>query len=104
MKTVLSILFIFVTGIVFAQVEKEQRQVFIPNNLQRYQLDYEIKNAAQIDTVLVFSLQLDQFDPLRHETNDVEIFDPVHQVTIILYSIQRCQQNKSKTIYSTQSR
>jgi hypothetical protein len=36
-----------------------------------------------------------EYNQQRHETEDLQIFDPISNYTILLYSHQRCKQNKN---------
>jgi len=96
MKYTLTILFFFIAINLFCQASKSESAYTIPDNVYRYKLDFEIKNVVSIDTALVLSLDIDQYEHLRQELADVEVYDVSGNVTIILYSIVTCQQNKRK--------
>ena len=96
--------FILCGTVVFSQSGKSTDQVPVINNVQRYKIDYEIKNATSVDSTLVLSLNLDQYEHLRTENTDVEIVSVKPSAVIILYSIEKCQLNKRKMIYNSQGK
>lgn len=103
-KHLLIAVFLFSGLEVFSQNGKEAANTSVVNNIQRYKLDYEIKNATSIDSTLVLSLDLDQYEHLRTESTDVEIVSVRPAATIILYSVEKTQQNKLKIIQHSQGK
>jgi hypothetical protein len=94
MKYIYTIIFSFISLLLYSQDSKSVLPLHIPNNIERYKLDFEIKNAVSLDTSLVLTLNIDQYEHLRQETINVEVFDSASNVTLVIYSILTSQQNK----------
>ncbi|MBP7807721.1 MAG: hypothetical protein KA163_00375 [Bacteroidia bacterium] len=70
----------------------------VETNTSRYQIDYEIKgwNGAIKDSDKINQLDLNFYDSKRLEKDDIELFDSVTGLTVIVYSEKKTTQNKSK--------
>lgn len=71
-------------------------------NIDRYKVDYEIKNISNPSNELLMSLNLSQYEELRLDVNDLEISDEENNVVIILYSNQKAGTNKKNTLRNSQ--
>ena len=75
-------------------IDKESMPYSPPNNLERYQVDYEVKNWTSVDENLVNQLDLSQIDDQRLVDQRVEVVDPNTGLTIIIYSATEAGQQK----------
>lgn len=64
-------------------------------NMDRYQIDFEIKNVVKPDPVLVNKMNLDNYEAARLEGTDVEITDSTNNFVIVLYSVKKTLQRKA---------
>ena len=73
----------------------------IKTNVQRYKIDYEIKEwvsnplvNVDIDTEKLNQLDLNYYDSKRKQSEDYEEYDTKTGLTVIVYSIQRMTANQ----------
>lgn len=95
MKNIITTLTLLFTGFSFAQSVEQKQQIQQTNFAQFYLLEYEIVGVETPSPVLLNQIPFLEYNQLRHETEDIQIFDPTSNYTILLYSNQRCKQNKN---------
>lgn len=78
-----------------AQTAKMAPTASIPTNVERYGVDYELKNVTTPDPGILVQLNLNQYESLRQQTSDVEVNDPQNNVTIVLYALEKTRLKKS---------
>lgn len=93
MKIVMFSFAVILSSLSYSQTTREQVPINYPV-VQLLGIEFEIKDVPQPDTQ---RLQLIPYAALcshRLPESDQEIYDPVSNYTVILYSDSRCQQNK----------
>lgn len=95
MKNFFTALLLFFSCFSFAQNTQQKEQVQQTNFAQFYLLEYEIVNVENPSPDLLNQIPFLVYNQQRHESEDIQIFDPVSNYTILLYSHQRCKQNKN---------
>jgi len=94
--TMRTLLFIFLLACSFhvnAQSGREQMTVQYPI-VQLLGVEYEIKDIPEPDHDRLLQIPYAEISSHRLHDVNVEIFDPVSNYTIVLYSDVLCQQNK----------
>ena len=76
-----------------AQLSNQQIPLEYPVQ-QLLGVEYEIKDVPQPDNNRLLLIPYVELTVHRARENDVEIFDPASNYTIVLYSDVKCQQNK----------
>jgi hypothetical protein len=91
-------MFIFIWNI-NAQTERYQQDVpnpyHPPTNLERYQVDYEIKTWTNVNDSLVAFLDLEAIEEYRALNQRVEIIDIPTGLTIIIYAVAEAGSKKA---------
>lgn len=66
---------------------RQQYQPETPTNLERYGIDYQLKDYPFLngDSTVLESIDLSYLEEFRVEDQDVEIIDPSSGLTVILY-------------------
>ncbi len=95
MKNIITTLFLFFACGTFAQNLQQKEQVQQTNFAQFYLLEYEIVDVSAPSIDVLNQIPFLEYNQQRHETEDIQIFDPLSNYTILLYSDQRCKQNKN---------
>lgn len=73
--------------VLVAQTSKQmEAPVSVISNVQRHKIDFEIKDQPSPSATLLNNIDLSQYEMYRSDSEDVEVYDPVNNVTIILYS------------------
>ena len=84
---------------VHAQTERFQHEVanpyHPPTHLERYKIDYEVKNWTTIDEQLLDRLDLAAIEAARQLHERVEWVDAPTGLTIIIYSVEEAGQKKA---------
>lgn len=93
MKTLLIVLLSAWSVRAVAQSGREQTPLVYPVQ-QLLGVEYEIKDVSQPDNNRLLLIPYVQLTSHREHEVDVEIFDPLSNYTIVLYSDVKCQQNK----------
>jgi hypothetical protein len=93
MKTAVFILLSVCSLQAKAQPSKQQIPLEYPVQ-QLLGVEYEIKDVPQPDNNRLLLIPYVELTVHRTRENDVEIFDPASNYTIVLYSDVKCQQNK----------
>ena len=78
-----------------AQTDKMALMASPPTNVERYGVDYELKNIRTPDPKVLAELDLDQYESLRQQTSDVEVNDAQNNVIIVLYALEKTMLKKS---------
>lgn len=88
---------IFVAQIGFAQsnTSKSANNYQPPTNLERYQVDYEVKNMSLPDPAQIAQLDLDAIESSRQLDQRVEVVDAPTGLTLIVYSAKEAGQKKA---------
>lgn len=95
MKNIITTIFLlFVCG-TFAQNIQQKEQIQQTNFAQFYLLEYEIVDVPNPSVDLLNQIPFLEYNQQRNETEDILIFDPVSNYTILMYSHQRCKLNKN---------
>lgn len=72
-----------------------------PAKSDRYDLDFSVKGWSEKNLKVLESLDPDQYEHLRADEQDVEVYDPKNKVTIILFSKRKTIENeRSRKTYS----
>jgi predicted membrane protein len=95
MKNIITTIFLLFAGGTFAQNLQQKEQVQQTNFAQFYLLEYEIVDVSTPSVEVLNQIPFLEYNQQRHETEDIQIFDPISNYTILLYSNQRCKQNKN---------
>lgn len=95
MKNIITALLLLFVSSASAQNLHQKEQVQQSNFAQFYLLEYEIVGVTNPSIDLLNQIPFLEYNQQRHETEDIQIFDPVSNYTILLYSNQRCKQNKN---------
>jgi hypothetical protein len=89
MKTLYSFLFLilcFATS--FAQISTK------PDNYKRFGLDYTIKNVKIVSAEEATQISIDDYEHLRKDNEDVEVYDAKSKKTIVLFSKTKVIENE----------
>ena len=97
MKARLSLLFISIALTSFSQLEdinptsRYRTHVEAPNNVERYGIDYELKDYTFIngDSTILSQLNLEALEEFRSEDESVEAIDSNTGLIVILYQEKR---------------
>ena len=94
------------SSVSFGQTERKMTPIHIPTNIERYQVDYELKDYTFVngDSSILTLINLEQYEHLRLQNQDVEISDDSTEKIIILFSIDKAINRKSKHISINQTR
>jgi hypothetical protein len=94
------------SSVSFGQTERKMTPIHIPTNIERYQLDYELKDYTFVngDSSILTLINLEQYEHLRLQNQDVEISDDSTEKIIILFSIDKAIARKTKRISLNQTR
>ena len=95
MKNIITTLLLLFAGSAFAQNVNQKEQVPQTNFAQFFLLEYEIIDVDSPSIEVLNQIPFLVYNQQRLETEDIQIFDPVSNYTILLYSHQRCKQNKN---------
>lgn len=95
MKNIITALLLLFVSSASAQSLQQKEQVQQSNFAQFYLLEYEIVGVPNPSIDLLNQIPFLEYNQQRHETEDIQIFDPVSNYTILLYSNQRCKLNKN---------
>lgn len=103
MKNFILFLALFICGISFSQtskIEKTPPTTFTNNDL--YNVSFVIKNYvySSEDINLINSINLTSYEGLRKMNDDVEVFVPAVQKTIILFSKNKTLSNMDTLIFN----
>lgn len=83
-----------------AQTERYQYDVpnpyYPPTNLERYQVDYEVKTWTAVDESLVALLDLEAIEAHRQAQQRVEIVDVPTGLTIVIYAADEAGAQKAR--------
>ncbi len=76
------------------------------SNISRYSIDYELKDQLFVDgdSSILNLINLEQYENLRLQSEDVEILDASTEKIIILFSIDKAINRKTKRISLIQTR
>lgn len=71
----------------FSQTDKYKKEIVILSMQDRYDYDYKLKDYVFVDgdSSILDLINIDQYEPQRHQTENVEIFLPNINQTLILY-------------------
>lgn len=71
----------------FSQTDKYKKDIYIITMQDRYEYDYKLKdyNFIDGDSTILDLINIDLYEPQRHLTENVEIFLPVINQTLILF-------------------
>ena len=89
-----------------AQVNSTERFItqsaHTPTNIERYKIDYQLLDESIISDSkeILLSLNLDQFEGLRLEDEDIQLVDKGTGIVIIFYSYSKCAINKNNSHYA----
>lgn len=97
MKKILAVLFFSISLVGYSQIEginpsaRYRVPIHTPNNIERYGIDYELKNytLSQSDSTLINEIDLNALDHLRAQDHNVEVTDPESGLIVILYYKKR---------------
>ncbi len=96
MKILITLFFTFSFISSYAQLSTSKKAVPIttPTNVERYGIDYEIKDYTFniSDSSMINALDLNSIEHLRPQTENIEVFDPNSGHTIILFYKKRNKQ------------
>lgn len=86
------------SSVSFGQTERKMTPIHIPTNIERYQVDYELKDFTFVDgdSSILTLINLDQLEEQRLRNLDTEIYIPAIEKTIILFSIDKATLRKNK--------
>jgi len=93
MKTLIFTILLMATFQAYGQTGKEQTPIQYPL-VQLLGVEYEVKNVPQPDNQRLLLIPYQELSSHRLPEVDLEIFDPVSNYTIVLYSDTKCLQNK----------
>lgn len=68
----------------------------IPSNTERYGVDYIVKGWTKIDTAVAIQINLAQFENLKKDDEDVEVYSASDDLTLVLFSKIKTIENESK--------
>lgn len=90
MKLLLLTSIISISFLCTSQVDYTSKMVtpvHTPTNIERYGVDYELKNYTftSEDSTILNQLDLKQFEEFRNPSENIEINDPSSGLTIILF-------------------
>ena len=84
----------------FTQISTSRYQTTsdLPTNTERYGIDYCLKNYTfnNADSSILETIPLHEYEHLRSNDTDVEIFDPVSGQTLILFFEKRTKSATDK--------
>ena len=85
--TITTFLFLVISSFSFSQTGKYQEEIHIMTMQERYDYDYKLKDYVFIDgdSTILDLINIDLFEPMRHQTENVEIFLPNINQTLVLY-------------------
>ena len=90
----------------FGQTQKRMTSDLKLSNISRYSIDYELKNQLFVDgdSSILNLINLEQYEYLREQSQDIEIFDESTEKIVILFSIDKSIARKTKRISLNQTR
>jgi hypothetical protein len=88
------------------QTQKQMTPDLKLSNISRYSIDYELKNQIFLDgdSSILNLINLEQYENLRLQSEDIEIVDASTEKIIILFSIDKAIARKTKRISLNQTR
>ncbi|MFT6921860.1 MAG: hypothetical protein ACJA1C_000858 [Crocinitomicaceae bacterium] len=97
MKTILALLFFSISLLGYSQLEglspntRYRAPIQTPNNVERYGIDYELKDYifSEADSTFINQIDLNALDHLRAQDSDIEVTDPGTGLIVILYYEKR---------------
>lgn len=72
----------------------------LPTNIERYGIDYKLKDYSFTsgDSTILESIPLEQYESMRSNESDVEIFDPISGQTLILFHEKKSKSSANQTL------
>ena len=76
--------------------DRHATETTIVSNWDRLNIDFEVKDIPHPDENQVVQINLDQYESLRQENNDVEVHDTHSGYVLILYSTTKTFNKKKQ--------
>ncbi len=93
---------LLITGFSFSQQTSKKMMPVTPlSGIERYKIDYELVNYTFVDgdSSVLNLIDLEHFDVVRKENQDIEITDSVTGLKVLIYSKVKAREKKSVNKY-----
>lgn len=93
------------SSVSFGQTERKMTPIHIPTNIERYQLDYELKDYTFVegDSSILNSIDLDEYESMRQMNQNIEVQIVLNNTpqNLIIYAIINLRKKNSTSIQTT---